>query len=509
MLVDRTSSQPQIDNSKAKQTNLVEVFLTHVCGECKPLRPRMLKDLLVLATESDWALSAILEVDYIQPLEEYCEQTQPCEVTMALNALSIRSETDSATRNFLRTLKVPSGSTDSSSELVPFVGRLCSTLAEHVSELKSLFTESSASDGTVSALSTTLPSESPLLNGIAFLEMLCDELSLLDSLLFDMDNTFGNILIKCNLVPLLKSTIIACLDLLERQKSDSNHPPTGRTDLMIDILDWSWDCAASCLWDSRKPLTRIAESTFSDVPQLCSLLERTCGHSSPTHFSHLRMIIHVSITLPRLVSRLLEENLVERVIDTSKPMTVPIQHGQYHLTFVRVIVNLIWDPKNITQNTEEQKRIRKLQFEQVMTPAKEYLQFILQREEFIREDDSFSNDLPTTVDDLLVKTLVLEREIFEDGEIVETGREEWEVGWLVEKTKEDDLGERLKKIRGDNGRMKKNEKARWKKRVERRREAGYEDAMEGWLTRRDNQTRFQILVYVREVRMESGMNNTQ
>ncbi|KAK2956948.1 hypothetical protein BLNAU_8023 [Blattamonas nauphoetae] len=491
MLVDKTPIRPGIDAKKAKQTNLVEALLTQICGKSKPLRPKMLKDLLVLATESNWALSAILEVDYIKPLEAYCEKTQPCEVPiafpkllsliaktsedelnricessipsillkcvlstkstivrtaigdcllmmisthrscstiiahhkteilaflgrcesrelsgplltilahlcfspqldvsmLALKALSTRCKSDSQTYSFLRTLGVPSGSTDSSSELVPFARRLCSTLAEHVSEMKSLFAESSASGGTISALSPTLPSESPLLNGNADLEVLCQGFSLLQLLLSTRDNTFHKILIDFNFVPLLKSTTIACLDLLDRQESESSYEPSDRTDLLIKVLNDSWDCTADSLCSSHKSLHPMLETTFSDVPQLCSLLERTSCHSSPTHNSHLRMIINFASSQHHLIPRLLEENLVERGIHTTKPMTVPTTHGEFHLDLIWTIVNLIWDPSDITQNQEDKKRIRMLQFERVLKPAKQYLQFILQREEFIPTDD--------------------------------------------------------------------------------------------------------------------------
>ncbi|KAK2956941.1 hypothetical protein BLNAU_8016 [Blattamonas nauphoetae] len=611
ILVNKTSIHPDIDREKAKQTNLVEAFLRQICGKCKSLRPKMLKDLLILATESDWALSAILEVEYITPLEEYCEKTQPCEVPLALpkllsligkpseaecllicestipsfllkcvlssknnivrtaigeclltmtstprsssaflahhktqflafldhcethalsdplltilaqlcfsphlevskltlKALSTRCKSDSQTYSFLRTLKVPSGSTDSSSELVPFAGRLCSTLSWHVSEVKSLFTESSPSDGTVSALSTTLPSESPPLNGNTLLDVLFEGFSLLYSLLFTIDSTFDCILIKYDFVPVLKSAIIACLDLLDHERSESNHPPAGRTAQLINVLNISWNCAAESLTSYHTFFYPVVKSAFSDVPQLCSLLERTCCHSSPSHSYHLRMIINVSGSLVHVIPRMLEEHLIQRVIIASNPITVPTAHDNFHLRLIWAISNLILDSKNIAQNKEDKKRIRKLQFEFVLKPAKQYLQFILQREEFIPKTDSINRDLPCQISNLLRKTLLLERGMLEDGEIVETGREEWEVGWLVETTDEDELGERLDWTRDDDARMKTSEKARWKKRVERQRGAGHEDAMEGWMMRQDTRPRSEIAEYVRHFQKESGMNN--
>ncbi|KAK2945721.1 hypothetical protein BLNAU_19334 [Blattamonas nauphoetae] len=198
----------------------LEMFLSQICGDSKQLRPLMLKNLLVLATESDWALSTILGVEYINPLEEYCSKTQPCDVPIALpkllivigipypsnrrlcvvvdfhssivfnprrppqnkvilarlcfsphlevsktalNALKSQSRSELSVVIFLQKHKVPSVSTESSSEHVPFAGRLCGRLAEHVSEIRSLSTESSPSDATVSALSATPPEDSPCL----------------------------------------------------------------------------------------------------------------------------------------------------------------------------------------------------------------------------------------------------------------------------------------------------------------------------------------------------------
>ncbi|KAK2954297.1 hypothetical protein BLNAU_10796 [Blattamonas nauphoetae] len=74
------SSRPPVDIEKAKQRNLLEVILSQICGDSQAIRPMMLQDLLVLVTESDWALSTIPDVDYIKPLEQYCEKVKPCDV---------------------------------------------------------------------------------------------------------------------------------------------------------------------------------------------------------------------------------------------------------------------------------------------------------------------------------------------------------------------------------------------------------------------------------------------
>ncbi|KAK2954080.1 hypothetical protein BLNAU_10897 [Blattamonas nauphoetae] len=419
---------------------------------------------------------------HIAILARLCVSTQLDVSKLALRVLTTRCKSDSETRPFLQKLKVPSVLTGSSSELVPFAKRLCSTLAEHVSEMKSLLTELSPSDGTISALSAALPSESPLLTRNTT----------------ESDPTF---------FPLLKSTIIVILDLLEQLKCESVCPPTGQTDVWIEKLDGWWFRLSYSLSTSHKPLHPIVESTFSDVPQLCSLLERTCCLSSLTHKSHLRMIVDFCSALPLMLPRVVEVNLVQRVIDSSQSMTVPTTNCQLHSNLVWFINNLIGTPIVITEDKEEWKRIRKLQFERALKPAKQYVQFILQREDDISWMSSDSG-LSAVVTKLLSQTLVLERDVFEDGENVETESEKWEVGWLVEKTNDFNVRERLKMIREDDAKMKQNEKQRWKKRVERRREAGYEDALEGWLMRMKNSTRPEIVEYLRQVRKEYGMNNT-
>ncbi|KAK2947503.1 hypothetical protein BLNAU_17589 [Blattamonas nauphoetae] len=613
MLVGKDSSTPRGDNAKAKQTNLVEVFLRQLDGKYKPLRPFMLDSLLVLAKESDWAISAILDVGYIKPLEQFCEQTNPSDVPislpqllyllgktseaeylricessipsfllkslvsnpephllkaltdcllllisnfrlhsaflahhepkylasidhfvshefsapqllnltqqcfspqldmskMALIALFLRSKSDLATRDYLHTHKMRSTSTDTSSELVPFTERLCSMLAERVSQIPSLFTESSPGDPTNTALSTTLHDESPSLTREAVLEMLCEGLALLNLLLAKTNCSFAKVLIDSNLIPLLKSTIICYLDQIELQKTESLRPTAVHSNLLINILDHSRDSAASCLSTSHKSLTRVVQSTFSDVPELCSLLVRTCQHSSPTHTSHLKLIINFGEDLPHLIPPMLEENLIEQVFNKCKPMTVPTAHRNFHGNLIfSVASSLMLDPEDITEDEEEQKRIVNLQFERALKPAKQYLQFILQREVFIPEDVSSCFGLSFRITELVEQTLKLERDVFKCGAIVETGREEWEVGWLMEKTKEDDLERILGWIRYIDFGMNTNEKQRWKKRAERQREAGHEDAIEGWLMKKDSVTSSYIVSYLQSVSVERGMNNT-
>ncbi|KAK2960308.1 hypothetical protein BLNAU_4861 [Blattamonas nauphoetae] len=400
---------------------------------------------------------------------------------MALNTLNSQSQPGSEACSILRKLKVPLLSPASSSELVPFAGRMRTTVAAHLSTVKSLFTKSSPSDPTVSAISSTLPDESQHLTGTA-------------------------ILIDNNCVPLVKSTIIACLDLLEQPKASFDSIDTD-FHMLTEVLDWSWFCTGTCLFEGNEPLLPVIESAFSDVPQLCALLERTCCLSSP-NFQHLRLIINITAYLPTFVAPMLEENLVQRILDTSKPMVVPTANGDFHITLIWVIVNLAYHPGDFTKDKEEQKRIRKLQFERVLRPAKQYLLFILQREEFIPKTDKVKLNYSTLVASLLEQTYHLERDLLEDGEIVQTGREEWEVGWLVELTDENCLTPGLETIREDDETTRRDEKERWKKRVSRQREAGHEDAMEGWLMRRDENTRSEIVEYLKRVSVESGMNNS-
>ncbi|KAK2942318.1 hypothetical protein BLNAU_22768 [Blattamonas nauphoetae] len=471
MLSNNPSSDSHVENIETNQKIFLGMFLRQICGDSKPLRPTMLKSLLVLVSERDWALSTMLDVEYIKPLEEYCEKTQLCDVPvefpkllflidkssegdclricesslpsilldwmisisdknmfneighclvtltstlrssstflahhktqflafidhcesaksslpyvpilaplcfsphlevskMALKALNSQSKSDSATRSFLQTLEVPSGPTENLSELVPFAGRLCATLTEHVSQIKPDFSESSPSDGTPSVLSVNLPEESPWFTGTAKIDVLCPGLALLHTLRDKSNDAFLDILIDSNFVPLLKTSIIACLDMLEDKKGNRViHMPTSLTCRSLFSI-----CRGS----------------------LCSLLERTCRHSTPTHTTHLSMIINVTVTFPHLIPRLLEERLVERVIDTSKPMTIHTTFDDFHLSLIWAIANLIVDPTDITKDKEEWKRIRKLQFERVLKPAKRYLQFVLQREESIPPTVTTEKDL--------------------------------------------------------------------------------------------------------------------
>ncbi|KAK2947498.1 hypothetical protein BLNAU_17584 [Blattamonas nauphoetae] len=438
---------------------------------------------------------------------------------MALKALYTRSQFDLQLFEFLQESCIRSNSTDSSSERVPFAERLCSMLAERVSQITSRFIESSFGDPANPALSTTLHDESPSLTRDAVLEVLSKGLSLLGFLLVKRDHPpFETILIDSNFVPLLKSIIIVCLDLRDREKTQSTCPPAHRSDLLIKVLDRVWDCVATCVCSAASSIKTDFRRVFADIPQLCSLLERTCRRSSPTRTSHLKVIIDLACYHCRLIPRLLEENLVQRVIDTSKPMSVLTTHGQFHLRLIWTIVELIDTAKRDLSRAEECTRIRMLQFERALKPAKQYLQFIFQRDEFIMKGYCMRDimlsmihhllepELSSRITDLLDRTLRLERDLFNDGEIVETGREEWEVGWLVEKTDEDGLGLRLERIREDDETMKKDEKERWKKRVGRQREAGHEDAIEGWLMKKESVTSTRIVKYLQSVSEERGMN---
>ncbi|KAK2959027.1 hypothetical protein BLNAU_6043 [Blattamonas nauphoetae] len=58
-----------------------------ICGDSTQLRPLMLKKLLVLVSKYDWALSTILDVDYIKPLLHCCAKTQPRHVPISLPKL--------------------------------------------------------------------------------------------------------------------------------------------------------------------------------------------------------------------------------------------------------------------------------------------------------------------------------------------------------------------------------------------------------------------------------------
>ncbi|KAK2949803.1 hypothetical protein BLNAU_15285 [Blattamonas nauphoetae] len=332
MFIDKTSTPTKLDSARAKQVNLVEVFLSQICGDCWQLRPLMLKSLLVLVSSYNWTRSALLDMEYIPILERYCEtassyelpttlpkllsfigrtsedeldricessipsffikwmmstskdtaNTELCfsqhpEVSkLALKAIITRCNTDRQTPILLRQHKVPSDSNKGSSTLVPFAGRLCEMLASRVSELKIRFLESSPSDGTISAHSATLHSESPLLTGNAVFEVLCDGFSLLNALFLENIYDFEDILVEFDFAPLLKSTIIVCLDLLDQKAPSSQTINSNSFNFVKGLINISWHCAASSIWILGKSLDQVVVNTFSDIPLLCSLLDRTC-----------------------------------------------------------------------------------------------------------------------------------------------------------------------------------------------------------------------------------------
>ncbi|KAK2958841.1 hypothetical protein BLNAU_6090 [Blattamonas nauphoetae] len=474
------------------------MIIHRIYGDCEPLRPVMLNALLILVKQDDWNRSVIKDMKYLQAVERYCEMTSG-------DAVSSTS-TDYETHDFLQNLKGPSVSTESCSKPDTFVGRLCGTLTEHVSQMKALFTESTPNDPTISSLSTTLPKESQLLFRNAVLEKLCEGFSLIGNLLVGYEPIFEESLITCDFAPLLKSTIVTCLDLLDLTKNGLNCVPPGQTDLLVQIIDSSWKSTTRCLMSRYSTLPRLVGNTFSDASELCSLLERTSRHSPPTCPAHLEMIAILRSKLPFLVPRTVEEKLVQRLIDTSKPVEVSTAHGLFHTTLINAVEQLVGRLRRTKQHREEWKRVRQLQFERVLKPAQAYLRFVLQREEFVPNDGSNDTDLPTQITNLLMHTILLERDLVEFGEIVETGREEWEVVWLVETNSQKSLAQRLKSIGEDDERMKRDEKQRWKKRVVRRREVGHEDAMEGWLMKTDRGNRTMIVKYLENEGEESGMN---
>ncbi|KAK2947015.1 hypothetical protein BLNAU_18017 [Blattamonas nauphoetae] len=161
---------------------------------------------------------------------------------------------------------MPSGSAETSSALIPFTTRLCSTLAAHVSQLKSLFTESSDSTSALCTPSPTVPDESPLHTGNKMLEILHEGISLLNTLKISVDFNgliiSQGILVDCGFVPLLKSTIIACIDLLDQQSSTNQDPPADRTDLLINMLHYSWNCAADTVFPFGANLPPHFPNTF-------------------------------------------------------------------------------------------------------------------------------------------------------------------------------------------------------------------------------------------------------
>ncbi|KAK2950326.1 hypothetical protein BLNAU_14737 [Blattamonas nauphoetae] len=371
--------------------------------------------------------------------------------------------------------------------------------------MKSLFTESSPSDGTISALSTTPPRESPLLTEHGSLDVIGAGFSLVETL-HDRNSSFHNILVDCDFVPFLKSAIVASLDLLESSPTPSKcENENFFSEVMSFTLDSSWHGLTLTLCDKSDALKAVVESALSDAPQFCSLLERTCRQPFVRCSSHLEALTIIGTNLPHLLRPMLEENLLQRVMDTSRQYSVPITNERFHVNLVWAIYNMLWASTRSIPPLEKRKKFRLFLFERVLKPVKQYLQFVLQREECFLKGIVCTLPIVDQITALSDWALVLEKELFEDGEIAETGREEWEVGWLVEKTDERVLGARLEKVGIYEEQMRRDENERCKKRVERQREAGLEDAVEGWLMRMDNDTPSEMEEYVDSASEMSGM----
>ncbi|KAK2953403.1 hypothetical protein BLNAU_11689 [Blattamonas nauphoetae] len=302
-------------------------------------------------------------------LAHLCFSPQLDVSTRALKVLYKPWNSKSKIRSFLQTHKVPSGSTEQSSELVPFASRLCSTLTAHASRLKSLLTKSS------------------LHIGNAVLEMIGEGFSLIYSLALHGTNSIESILTKSRFIHHLKSTIVTCLDLIEQTNNGSSDSPSSQTDMLYKVVDRLWNCAIVWIWCTNSVLPRVFMGAFFYVPDTCSLLERTCHHSEQAprwhHFKFLNAYICYFVDN---VPRLLEANLVERMLDRSQPMKVPIAHGEYHYDLIDALFEFFKKSRLDLFTEDEREQIRKLQFERVLQPARPYLKFLFLREEFIPKE---------------------------------------------------------------------------------------------------------------------------
>ncbi|KAK2947739.1 putative Tubulin glycylase 3C [Blattamonas nauphoetae] len=366
----RLEASQQSLSPPATQTNLIKVFLSQICGECKPLRA-VIANCLLLWTSTPRSYSAFLahhrpkvlafldhfashepSIPHGMILAHLCFSPQLDLSTRALKVLYKPRDSNSIVPSFLQTHEMPSGSTEQSSELVPFASRLCSTLTTHVSQLKSLLTKS------------------PLHIGNAVLEMICEGLSLIYSLALHSEDSIETDLNKSGMIYHLKSTIVTCLDLIEQTKNGSNSSPSDQTDMLYRVLDRSWNCAIVWIWDTETILPRIFERAFFNVTDLCSLLERTCHHSAQApHSRHFKLLSKYVFYFVDCVPRLLEENLVERMLDKSQPMKVPTAHRKYHYNLIDSLLEFFKKPRLSLFEGYKWKQIRKLQFERVLKPG--------------------------------------------------------------------------------------------------------------------------------------------
>ncbi|KAK2945765.1 hypothetical protein BLNAU_19321 [Blattamonas nauphoetae] len=295
------------------------------------------------------------------------------------------------------------------------------------------------------------------------------------------DTHFRQVLITQRFFPLVKATITTCLHLQSHVASIPADQKAGLSATINSALTMSWKIITRSLDSSMKDLHPAVESAFADGSDMFSLIERTSQQLNTNLLMDLLSHTNGGSSSLRTVSIFLKENMIERVLTRVQPSTVPLADRAFHEHLLSLISNMSCGTALLSWRPEARPSEPLLHFNRVVVPAKRYLMFVLQRDEYVYDpSDAFVSQL----NQILKYIILLEKELHREGKDVETGREEWEVGWLVEMSNKKNFKERLHSMEEDKE-MRKKEKKRWKKRAARLRQAGLDDALEAWLTPRE------------------------
>ncbi|KAK2963813.1 hypothetical protein BLNAU_1382 [Blattamonas nauphoetae] len=356
---------------------------------------------------------------------------------------------------------------------VMFTERLIETLSDHLSRLHSLLADSTTQPN-------MLVDESTIDQIRHISAFLASGLSLLDYLGKEYQPSMIEVLITQRFFSLVKSAITTCLDLPSHVANIPANQKEGLRATINSVLTMSWKIITRSLDTSMKVLHPAVESAFADGSDMFSLIECTSQQLNTNLLTSLLSHTNKGPSSSHAVFVFLKENMIERVLTRVQPTTVPLANRAFHDHLLSLISDMTRGTTPQYLTTEERPFEPLLQFNRVVVPAKRYLLFVFQRAEYLSApSDVFVNQLSL----ILKHVMRLEKELHKEGKDVETGREEWEVGWLVEMTNKKTLGERLHTMEGDE-RMRTKEKTRWKKRAERLRQAGLDDALEAWSTPR-------------------------
>ncbi|KAK2945217.1 hypothetical protein BLNAU_19857 [Blattamonas nauphoetae] len=281
-------------------------------------------------------------------------------------------------------------------------------------------------------------------------------------------------------LPTVKTAITTCLEL----PSHLTNVPTDQKDALNatinSVLTMSWKIITRSLVMSMKSLNPILESLFVEGPDLFTLVEQISRHFNTNLLMDILSLTNNKPSETRAIFIFLKENMIERMFERVRPTAVPLADRDFHSH----VLSLIW---NMTRGTfpdfwkrEEKPFEPLLQFNRVVVPSQPYLLFVFQRDEYLATPDGL---FESHINRILENVMRLEKELYSEGLYEDIGRESWEVGWLVEKTDEKSLCNRLSLFKRNDELLKDRRWSRWKRRVERLRQVGAEDVVEAWLPR--------------------------